>query len=179
MRKLLSAAALGLFVSLASGAIAADAVAPVKAVMDATVANWAGGDSDWQDIFEESKLNQLYSKDFIEKYKAAAQFPAVDEDGISPFDYDVIVGGEDACPLEDLTISPQAPSNGKTEVVAQFKKSTCMGTDPQYQAYTSVRFEVLEEGGKAVIDDIMTTDDSGNVSSLKDAMQAIVKQQQQ
>ncbi len=165
----------------AGQAMAADveAVAPVKAVMDATVSNWAGGDSDWQDIFDDSKLSQLYSKDFVAKYQAAAQFPAADEDGISPFDYDVIVGGEDACPLEDLTISPNAPSDGKTEVVAQFKKSTCMGTDAAYQTYTSVRFEVIEEGGKPVIDDILTTDESGNVGSLREAMQAIVKQQQQ
>ncbi|WP_195909550.1 hypothetical protein [Rhizobium tubonense] len=168
------------FLSLASGTLAAsaaDVVAPVKEVMDATAANWAGGDSEWQDLFGPDKLNHLYSKDFIAKYEAASKFPAVDDDGISPFDYDVIVQGQDACPLEDVTIKPGTPANGKTEVIAQFKKQTCMGTDAANQAFSVVRFEVLEEDGKPVIDDILTVDENGKDSSLKETMDSIVKQQ--
>lgn len=160
-------------------AFAADATMPVKAIMDATVSNWAGGDSDWQDIFDESKLKDIYSKDFGAKYQAAAQFPAADEDGISPFDYDVIVNAQDACPLEEVKIAAQPPKNNVTEVLATFKKSTCMGSDADYQKTTTVRFEVIEEGGKPVVDDIITNDDNGNPSSLKSVMQDLVKQQQQ
>lgn len=160
-------------------ALAADATTPVKAIMDATVSNWAGGDSDWQDIFDESRLKDIYSKDFAAKYEAAAQFPAADEDGISPFDYDVIVNAQDACPLEELKIAAQPPKNNVTEVLATFKKSTCMGSDADYQKVTTVRFEVIEEGGKPVVDDIVTNDDNGNPSSLKSVMQDLVKQQQQ
>jgi hypothetical protein len=36
---------------------------------------------------------------------------------------------------------------------------------------------VVEEGGKAVIDDILTVDDNGKDSSLKETMDSIVKQQ--
>lgn len=176
MPRFIAAAIFSMTMGFALGASASDATVPVKAVMDATVANWSGGDSDWQDIFDDAKLKQFYSKDFVAKYRAAAEFPAVD-DGISPFDYDVIVGGEDACPLENLTITPQAPSSGTTEVVAQFKKSTCMGTGAEYQAFTNVRFKVVDEDGRAVIDDILTTDESGNVGSLKDVMQNIVTEQ--
>ncbi|MFK0163109.1 hypothetical protein [Rhizobium sp. NPDC090279] len=160
-------------------ALAADATTPVKAIMDATVSNWAGGDSDWQDIFDESKLKDFYSKDFAAKYEAAAQFPAADEDGISPFDYDVIVNAQDACPLEDLKVAAQPPAGNVTEVLATFKKSTCMGSDADYQKTTTVRFEVIQEGGKPVIDDIITIDDNGNPSALKSVMQDLVKQQQQ
>ncbi|KAA1178917.1 hypothetical protein FP026_19630 [Rhizobium tropici] len=160
-------------------ALAADATTPVKAIMDATVSNWAGGDSDWQDIFDESKLKDIYSKDFAAKYQAAAQFPAADEDGISPFDYDVIVNAQDACPLEDVKIAAQPPKNNATEVLATFKKSTCMGSDADDQKVTTVRFEVVEEGGRPVVDDIVTNDDNGNPSSLKGVMQDLVKQQQQ
>jgi hypothetical protein len=169
-----------LFLFSAAGALpalAGDPVAPVKEVMDATVSNWAGGDSEWQDLFGPDRLNRLYSKDFIAKYDAASKYPAVDDDGISPFDYDVIVQGQDACPLQDLTIKPSAPSNGKTEVVAQFRKQTCMGTDAANQAFSAVRFEVLDEGGKTVIDDILTLDENGKDSSLKDTMDSIVRQQ--
>jgi hypothetical protein len=62
-------------------------------------------------------------------------------------------------------------------VVAQFKKQTCMGADAANQAFSVVRFEVLDEGGKTVIDDILTLDESGKDSSLKDTMDSIVKQQ--
>lgn len=160
-------------------ALAADATTPVKVIMDATVSNWAGGDSDWQDIFDESKLKDVYSKDFAAKYQAAAQFPAADEDGISPFDYDVIVNAQDACPLEDVKLAAQPPKGDVTEVLATFKKSTCMGSDADYQKTTAVRFEVIQEAGKPVIDDIVTSDDNGSPSSLKSVMQDLVKQQQQ
>lgn len=182
MQKIAAAALLSIFLPLSFGAgsaLAADVTTPVKAVMDATVSNWAGGDSDWQDIFDENTLTDRYSKDFVAKYKAAAQFPAADEDGISPFDYDVIVGGQDACPLQDLNIAPQAPKGDETEVIATFKKLACQGSDATSQATTTVRFEVVLEAGRPVIDDIVTVDEGGQSNSLKDVMQDIVKQQQQ
>ncbi len=182
MQKFAASALVFTFLQFSFGAnmaLAADATAPVKVIMDATVSNWAGGDSDWQDIFDESKLKDVYSKDFAAKYQAAAQFPAADEDGISPFDYDVIVNAQDACPLEDMKLAGQPPKGDVTEVLATFKKSTCMGSDADYQKTTTVRFEVIQEAGKPVIDDIITIDDNGNPSSLKSVMQDLVKQQQQ
>ena len=182
MQKFAASALVFTFLQFSFGAnmaLAADATAPVKVIMDATVSNWAGGDSDWQDIFDESKLKDVYSKDFAAKYQAAAQFPAADEDGISPFDYDVIVNAQDACPLEDMKLAGQPPKGDVTEVLATFKKSTCMGSDVDYQKTTTVRFEVIQEAGKPVIDDIITIDDNGNPSSLKSVMQDLVKQQQQ
>ena len=181
MQKFAASALVFTFLQFSFGAnmaLAADATAPVKVIMDATVSNWAGGDSDWQDIFDESKLKDVYSKDFAAKYQAAAQFPAADEDGISPFDYDVIVNAQDACPLEDMKLAGQPPKGDVTEVLATFKKSTCMGSDADYQKTTTVRFEVIQEAGKPVIDDIITIDDNGNPSSLKSVMQDLVKQQQ-
>ena len=56
---------------------------------------------------------------------------------------------------------------------------SCMGTDADYQKTTTVRFEVIQEAGKPVIDDIITIDDNGSPSSLKSVMQDLVKQQQQ
>lgn len=166
-----------LMIGQATAVLAADAaVVPVRTIMDATVSNWAGGDSDWQDMFDDGHLKKLFSADFIRGYQAAQNYPAT-EDGISPFDYDVIVGSQDACPLENLTIAPQAASAGKTEVIVRFQKSRCMGVDAESQAFTEVRFEVQTEGGKPVIDDILTTDDSGKSGSLKAAMQDILKQQ--
>ena len=182
MQKFAASALVFTFLQFSFGAnmaLAADATAPVKVIMDATVSNWAGGDSDWQDIFDDSKLKDLYSKDFAAKYQAAAQFPAADEDGISPFDYDVIVNAQDACPLEDMKLTGLPPKGDVTEVLATFKKATCMGSDADYQKTTTVRFEVIQEAGRPVIDDIITIDDNGSPSSLKSVMQDLVKQQQQ
>jgi hypothetical protein len=146
--------------------------------MDATTKNWSGADNDWVDIFEESRLVRIYSKDFVEKYRAAVQNPAADEDGISPFDYDVIVNGQDACPLEDMTYAPKPGANGATEVVVTFKKQTCMEGVDDKQALTTVHFQVVEEGGKAVIDDVITEGDPGQpANSLKNSMVLIAKGQ--
>lgn len=178
MRRSIPAISILSLFMVAAPALAADTAAtPVKAVMDATVSNWSGGNSDWQDIFDESRLQKLFSADFVRLYQAAQADPATD-DSISPFDYDVIVGGQDACPLESLSIAPQPPASAKTEVVVQFKKSTCMGTDADYQAFTTVKFEVITENGRPVIDDILTTDEDGKPSALKDVMRDIDKQQQ-
>ncbi|PCK87747.1 hypothetical protein CPT32_06785 [Rhizobium sophoriradicis] len=156
---------------------AADATAPVQEIMDATKSNWADNNSDWTDIFAASRLDHLYSKDFVARYHAAAQFPAVDDDGISPFDYDVIVNGQDACPLEDLTMAAAPPVNGTTEVTVRFRKSACSGA-PGAKDYTTVRFEVVEEAGQPVIDDIITENiETQGHNSLKATMALIAKGQ--
>ncbi|ANM10803.1 MULTISPECIES: hypothetical protein [unclassified Rhizobium] len=158
-------------------AYAADATAPVKEIMDATKSNWADNNSDWTDVFEASRLDHLYSQDFVARYKAAAQFPAADDDGISPFDYDVIVNGQDACPLEDMTMAAAPPVDGTTEVTVRFKKSACADT-ADAKDYTTVRFEVVEEAGQAVIDDIVTENlETQGRDSLKATMALIAKGQ--
>jgi len=170
--------ALAVLLGSASPMFAADVTAPVKEIMDATIKNWSGADSDWIDIFDPSRLSRLYSKDFVMKYQAAIQNPAADEDGVSPFDYDVIVNGEDACPLEDLTYTPKPSADSATEVVVTFKKATCMDDVSDKQAITTVRFEMLEEAGKPVIDDIVTEGDPGQPpNSLKNTMVQIAKGQ--
>lgn len=155
---------------------AADIPAPVQTIMDATVNNWSGDDIEWVDIFDAEKLDKLYSKDFAAKYREAAKHPAVD-DGISPFDYDVIVNGQDACPLEDLAMKPGKNAAGGDEVVVTFRKMGCAEGD-EAKAVSTVRFEMLTEGGTAVVDDIMLEDpDTKATSSLKSTMDEIAKGQ--
>ncbi|NNU52028.1 hypothetical protein [Rhizobium indigoferae] len=166
-------------ISHAAGGIgdAADITAPVKEIMEVTRSNWADNNSDWTDIFDASRLEHLYSRDFVAKYQAAAQFPAIDDDGISPFDYDVIVNGQDACPLEDLTMAAAPVVDGVAEVTVRFRKSACSDA-PDAKDYTTVRFEVVEEGGKPVIDDIVTENiETQARDSLKTTMALIAKGQ--
>ncbi|MBY4606786.1 hypothetical protein K6M90_03770 [Rhizobium sp. 9T] len=164
-------------IAFSGAAHAADATAPVQEIMDATKRNWADNNSDWTDIFDASRLDHLYSKDFVARYQAAAQFPAVDDDGISPFDYDVIVNGQDSCPLEDLTMAAAPPVNGTTEVTVRFRKSACSDA-PDAKDYTTVRFEVVDEAGQPVIDDIVTENiETQGHNSLKATMALIAKGQ--
>ena len=177
MRALLLASVFSMTAVMGSlPARAADVTAPVKNIIDATVKNWAEGENDYQDIFDQARLTGVYSKDFAEKFRAAAKFPAFD-DGTTPFDYDVITGGQDGCPLQDVKIETRGPKGNATEVDASFKNMVCFGTDAQYQQAATVQFLVIEEGGKPVIDDIMTQggDDAGFVS-LKSALIEIAKQ---
>ncbi len=97
------------------------------------------------------------------------------EDGISPFDYDVIVNAQDACPLQDLTLTPQAAADGKEEVVVSFRKMAC-GDGPEAQTISTVRFEMVTDGGKPLIDDIMMESaETKEMRSLKAEMVAIAK----
>ncbi|AJD41435.1 hypothetical protein C9413_06980 [Rhizobium sp. SEMIA 4085] len=152
----------------------AEIPAPVQEIIDATVKNWSGNDTEWIDIFGPGKLDKLYSKDFVAKYHEAEKHPAMEE-GISPFDYDVIVNAQDACPLQDLTLTPQTAADGKEEVVVSFRKMAC-GDAPEAQTISSVRFEMVIDGGKPLIDDIMMENaDTKEMPSLKAEMVAIAK----
>jgi hypothetical protein len=138
---------------------AADFKAPVSEVMAAAAANWQdlGADTDtpppYADYFSEDFLKRLYSKDFVAKYKEAAKYPAYEDDG-SPFDYDPIIGGQDGCALKDVTTTEEQPANGAEDVTVTFDNSHCFGERAADWQPETLVFKVIEEDGRAVIDDI-------------------------
>lgn len=138
---------------------AADFKAPVSEVMAAAAANWQdlGADTDtpppYTDYFSEDFLKRLYSKDFVAKYKEAAKYPAYEDDG-SPFDYDPIIGGQDGCALKDVTTVEGQPANGAEDVTVTFDNSHCFGERAADWQPEPLVFKVIEEDGRAVIDDI-------------------------
>ncbi|GLR51893.1 hypothetical protein KYK30_04650 [Shinella yambaruensis] len=140
---------------------AADFKAPVSEVMAAATVNWQdlGEDTDtdtpppYTDYFSEDFLKRLYSKDFVAKYKAAAKFPAYD-DGDSPFDYDPVIGGQDSCALKDVTTTEGQLANGAEDVTVTFDNSHCFGERPAGWQPETLVFKMIEEDGRAVIDDI-------------------------
>ncbi|MCD2182053.1 hypothetical protein OCK02_14455 [Rhizobium sp. TRM96647] len=167
-------------VVLPSFALAADATAPVREIMETVTKNWADVADDnndpppYVDYFNDEFLQRLYSKDFVGKYREAAKYPAY-EDGDSPFDYDVIAMGQDGCSLKDLKIEAQPPVGGVTMVRTTFDNTHCFGErEPDWKP-AEVDFNVVEEDGKAVIDDILRPQD-GDPGSLKTEMQAIAKE---
>lgn len=138
---------------------AADFKAPVAEVMAAATTNWQdlGTDVDtpppYTDYFSEDFLKRLYSRDFAEKYSKAAKFPAYD-DGGSPFDYDPIIGGQDGCALKDVTTAEGQPANGAEDVTVTFDNSHCFGERAGDWQPEKLVFKMIEEDGRAVIDDI-------------------------
>lgn len=163
---------LPLFVFVAFTAHAADPLPPVKEIMDEAVNGWSENPSDGKDYFDDERLGRIYSADFAATYKTASKFPAYDE-GESPLDYDVIVGGQDSCTLNDVEIEPQGEKDGVADVRVTFDNTHCFGERDADWKPTELHFLVKEEKGHAVIDDIVRT---GELGSLKQELGAIAKQ---
>lgn len=74
--------------------------------------------------------------------------------------------------MRNLTIETEKPFEHSWDVTASFQFMTCWGSQAEYQAYSKVVFLVIEEGGRAVIDDVFTYED-GASESLKVALDQI------
>ena len=174
MRTFLLSTAVILF---STAAFAADPVEPVRKVMDVTVKNWSGAAEDWKYIFDEDMLSSLFSKAFVEQYREAAKKPAYEaESGKTgdPFGYDVVTNSQDGCPIQDLAIDAAPSKDGMSDVTAKFKLWTCMDEAEMKAMVDEVHFDVIEEGGKPVIDDIHRVGDEGR-DSLRKEMADLIK----
>jgi hypothetical protein len=148
---------------------------PVTEVMQVTEGNWADDGTPYEEIFTEERLQRLFSADFIARYRAAAALPGHDENA-SLFGYDVIVNAQDGCPLQGLAIKAGRSAAGRTLVTARFVSTACFGDAPEFRQVSEVRFEVVEESGRDVIDDILTGSDADGYASLKAELDTIANQ---
>lgn len=171
-------APLALLLSLASPLIAAADVAdPVTEVMKITEDNWNTVDSEWTYIFDPEPLARLFSKRFQAAYAQASTHPAYDADNNQPgdpFGYDVVTASQDGCPLKDTTIKTASAIDGVTDVKVTFRQWSCIDDAEIKQSVSEVHFDIIEEGGRPVIDDIHRVAD-GERDSLLDEMQVIAK----
>lgn len=160
----------------AGPAFATDASTPVRAVMDLATALWSNADGDPGDYFDEAHIGN-FSKTIRDLYKEALKKPAFDTDEGegSPFDYDPIVLGQDGCPLEGLTLHTGEKNGAATDVVARFKRFSCMedSSDEERNAVSELHFRVISEGGKPVIADVISGEGDDR-HSLVDALKEIV-----
>lgn len=176
VRMLAAFAALALGTAAITPVRAADVIAPVRALMTAAEANWADTPQEYQDYFSEERLASLYSADLAARYRKAADTPFAKEIG-TPLDWDVVVNGQDGCPLKEISIAAAGQERGATRVVARFRGLTCFGPDAEYQGFQEAHFLVIEEGGRPVIDDIVTPMD-GEAQSLKAQLDIIASDAQ-
>jgi hypothetical protein len=176
---MLRSSLVALVLLLPASGFAADAMAPVNEIMAAVSSNWQslGSETDtppeYRDYFSDDFLARIYSKDFVSTYNEAAKYPAYEEGG-SPFDYDVIAMGQDGCPLKDLKTEAAPAVAGVTSITATFDNTHCFGDRAPDWKPATVMFNVVEENGRPVIDDILRQFDF-EVLSLKAEMRDIAK----
>lgn len=162
---------------LSTVSIAADPADPVKEVMKVTEDNWNSNDSDWKFIFDPEPLARLFSKRFQTAYADAAKHPAYETENNQPgdpFGYDVVTASQDGCPLQDVVIAPGVAANDKTDFKVTFKQWTCIDDADLKDSISEVHFDVIDEDGKPVIDDIHRVAD-GESDSVIEEMQSIAK----
>lgn len=171
------AAALAAVLSLlALGPVrAADPVAPVREVIEATAANWAETGNEPEEVFSEERLDRLFSADFAAAFREASKHPPFDlpegETTGFPFDYDPIAGGQDGCPFENIRVE----DDGDGQVTALFNNRGCFDAGAAAEDRVLI-FHVTEEGGRAVIDDIYPVENGQSGTSIKSELKTIAGQ---
>lgn len=152
---------------------------PVKTLVDATVENWAGTNEEFKYVLDDAYLNSVYSKAFAKAYRDAGKKLSQDAgegEEYPPFGYDIITNSQDGCPLQDVKTDKVTPKDKGAEVIVSFKHYACMGDEADYQIRSVVHFDVIEEDGKAVIDNIRHKTDEG-FQSLRGELDDILKGQ--
>jgi hypothetical protein len=156
-----------------AGAAAADPADPVRKVMGIAERTWSDPPATEEYYFDTANLDTLYSKGFVEAFRIAEKNPAIPvEDGGEAgylFDYDVITSSQDGCPLKDLQIKAGAEAGGRTEVDVSFRLWDCLPDAEERNKVSEIRFMVVMENGKPVIDDILRIEE-GEGSSLVEEM---------
>jgi hypothetical protein len=172
MKSLSPLMALGLFfTSVWPISAASDVTAPVREIVEATARGWDDKiDEPDEDVFSVDRLSRLFSKDFVRAFEAASKNPPFDppegETTGYPFDHDPIARGQDGCAFENIRIE----DDGDGQVTALFNNRRCFGEGAEYEADTVVIFHVIDEGGRAVIDDIYPVVDGESDSSIKQGL---------
>ncbi|HSO46344.1 MAG TPA: hypothetical protein VLQ68_00295 [Rhizobiaceae bacterium] len=140
--------------------------------MDVARQLWSDNPPQSLDYFDPDRLSRLYSTGFVTAYKAAQKNPVFGlEEGESegnPFDYDVVANSQDGCPLEDIKAEKTGEAAGGVTVTVTFKLWRCVEDAAERDALSEVRFLLIEENGKQVIDDIVRVMDGEQLSLLEE-----------
>lgn len=156
---------------------AASASDPVQRIIDLAKGRWETTENNnTPDYFD--KLDRDFSKSFAKVYREATKYPAYDG-GNSPFDYDVITSSQDGCPLKDIKVKSESAKGGVTVVDASFRLWDCNQDAASKAKVSELKFDVVTEGGKPVINDIHRKTDGGKWDSLVSEMQEDIKIGQQ
>lgn len=156
---------------------AGDPLDPVRIVM--AVAGWKGKDGPQiaaSGYFDDGLLSTIYSASFVDVYRLALRTDELQDGAGYMLGYDVVIGGQDSCPLKDVRIEARPSRNGVTPVDVYFDAVSCFGQTPDLSRPQTV-FHVVEENGRPVIDNIWSEDYRDGVldSSIKAQFAALTK----
>lgn len=142
-------------------ALANDATDPVRAVM--AVAGWHGEGQpsvEAQDYFDEKLLGTIYSASFVEVYRLAQKVDELQDGQGYMTGYDVVIGGQDSCPLKDVRFETRPPVGAAIPVAVYFDAMSCFGQKPDLKEPNTI-FHVIEQDGRYVIDNFWNRDYAG------------------
>lgn len=145
-------------VLLSTAAFAADPADPVKTLMAA--AGWHGDGAptvDAEDYFDESLLSSIYSASFVEVYRLAQKVDELSDGQGYMTGYDVVIGGQDSCPLKDVRIETRPVVDLVTPVAVYFDAVSCFGQTPNLKEASTI-FHVVQQDGRYVIDNFWNHD---------------------
>lgn len=154
-------------------AYAASAADPVQRIIDLAKATWATTENNNTPGYFD-QLDRDFSKSFAKVYREATKYPALDGSD-SPFDYDVITSSQDGCPLQDIGVKSEDEKDGMTVVDARFRLMACFDEAAQKAKFNELKFDVITEDGKPVINDIHRKTDDGKWDSLVAEMKEDIK----
>jgi hypothetical protein len=141
-----------------SNAFAGDPSDPVRTVM--AVSGWHGEGQpsvQAQDYFDEPLLETIYSTSFVEVYRLAQKVDELQDGQGYMTGYDVVIGGQDSCPLKDVRFEVRAPVGAVTPVAVYFDAISCYGHQPDLKKPSTI-FHVIEQDGRYVIDNFWNHD---------------------
>jgi hypothetical protein len=158
-------------------AFAASEADPVQRIIDLAKGRWETTDNNNTPGYFD-KLDRDFSKSFAKVYREASKYPAYDG-GDSPFDYDVITSSQDGCPLRDISVRSEGEKDGKAVVDASFRLMDCAEDAASKARVSELKFDVVTEKGKPVINDVHRKTEDGKWNSLVSEMKENIKINQQ
>jgi hypothetical protein len=139
-------------------ASAADPTDPVKTVMG--VAGWTDEGAtavEANGYFDEPLLETIYSTSFVEVYRLAQKVDELQDGQGYMTGYDVVIGGQDSCPLKDVRFETRAAVEAVTPVAVYFDAVSCFGHTPNLKEPNTI-FHVIQQDGRYVIDNFWNHD---------------------
>jgi hypothetical protein len=154
-------------------AYAASAADPVQRIIDLAKGRWETTENNnTPDYFDQ--LDRDFSQSFAKVYREATKYPAIDGSD-SPFDYDVITSSQDGCPLKDIKVESEGAKGDMTVVDASFRLMDCADDAASKAKVSELKFDVVTEKGKPVINDVHRKGDNGKWDSLVTEMKEDIK----
>lgn len=165
-----------LFCSASALAATTDPMVPVKAVVKMAEASFnenAEVDPEAADYLSQKALKENFSAAFIDEFERGLKKAQENDE---PFiDYDPVSGGQDSCPLKDVTYSAPVEKDGAYDITIHFKSIYCFG-DEFADEVDQTRFHVIIENGKPLIDDIINIFPDTDPISVRQVMDDYFKE---